>query len=90
MMDLFDSSVGGVDLDLPVDTDELHLPDVYVGLEIGLLAPGDGVVTDRHHASSDRYEPDDPQNQIEGEISPFTLSGWHAVAPAVCNTSSQP
>jgi len=52
------------------------LPDVYVGLEIGLLSPGDGIVTDRHHASADRYEADDPMNQIEGQISPFTLSGW--------------
>jgi hypothetical protein len=49
---------------------------VYVGLEIDLLAPGDGVVTDRHHASADNYEADDPMNQIEGQISPFTLSGW--------------
>ena len=45
-------------------------------MEIDLLAPGDGIVTDRHHASSDRYEADDPQNQIAGQISPFTLSGW--------------
>nr|WP_284438540.1 hypothetical protein [Halomicroarcula laminariae] len=52
------------------------MPDLYVGLEIPLLAPGDGIVTDRHHASADRYEADDPMNQIEGQISPFTLSGW--------------
>jgi len=52
------------------------LPDLYVGLEIDLLAPGDGIVTDRHHASADRYEADDPMNQIGGQISPFTLSGW--------------
>jgi len=51
-------------------------PDLYVGLEIDLLAPGDGIVTDRHHASADRYEADDPMNQIGGQISPFTLSGW--------------
>jgi hypothetical protein len=51
-------------------------PDIYVGLDIDLLAPGDGIVTDRHHASADRYEADDPQNQIAGQISPFTLSGW--------------
>lgn len=76
MTDVFSTSTCDVDLDLPVDADEFHFPDIYVGLEIGLLAPGDGVVTDRHHASSDRYEPDDPQNQIEGQISPFTLSGW--------------
>jgi len=54
----------------------MQLPDLYVGLDIDLLAPGDGIVTDRHHASSDRYEADDPQNQIAGQISPFTLSGW--------------
>jgi hypothetical protein len=47
-----------------------------VGLEIPLLAPGDGIVTDRHHASADRYEADDPQNQIGGMVSPFPLSGW--------------
>ena len=39
---------------LPDDVEELTLPDVYVGLEIPLLAPGDGIVTDRHHASADR------------------------------------
>jgi len=52
------------------------LPDLCVDLEINLLAPGDGIVTDRHHASADRYEADDPMNQIGGQISPFTLSGW--------------
>jgi hypothetical protein len=56
--------------------EETTLPNVYVGLELDLLAPGDGIVTDRHHASADRYEADDPQNQIAGQISPFTLSGW--------------
>ncbi|ELZ39727.1 hypothetical protein C463_16631 [Halorubrum californiense DSM 19288] len=61
---------------LPDDVEELTLPDVYVGLEIPLLAPGDGIVTDRHHASADRYEADDPQNQIGGMVSPFPLSGW--------------
>jgi len=55
---------------------ESTFPDLYVGLEIDLLAPGDGIVTDRHHASADRYEADDPMNQIRGQISPFTLSGW--------------
>ncbi|WP_254863092.1 hypothetical protein [Halovivax gelatinilyticus] len=55
---------------------ESTFPDVYVGLEVDLLAPGDGVVTDRHHASAGRYEADDPQNQIGGQISPFALSGW--------------
>jgi hypothetical protein len=65
-----------VDLDLPHPLKDMQFPDVYVGLEIDLLAPGDGIVTDRHHASADRYEADDPMNQIEGQISPFTLSGW--------------
>lgn len=64
------------DLDFPESVDEMLLPDVYVGLEIDLLSPGDGIVTDRHHASADRYEADDPMNQIAGQISPFTLSGW--------------
>ena len=63
-------------VDLPDEFDESTLPDLYVGLEIGLLAPSDGIVTDRHHASADRYEADDPQNQIAGQISPFPLSGW--------------
>src|SRR6056297_815899 len=65
-----------VELDVPRSVGEMLLPDVYVGLEIDLLSPGDGIVTDRHHASADRYEADDPMNQIEGQISPFTLSGW--------------
>lgn len=65
-----------IDVALPRPVDEMTLPDLYVGLEIDLLAPGDGIVTDRHHASADRYEADDPQNQIAGQISPFTLSGW--------------
>jgi hypothetical protein len=65
-----------IEVDLPRSVEEMLFPDVYVGLEIDLLAPGDGIVTDRHHASADRYEADDPMNQIEGQISPFTLSGW--------------
>ncbi|MFP9191387.1 hypothetical protein ACLI4Q_06980 [Natrialbaceae archaeon A-CW1-1] len=65
-----------IDLELPHSADEMTLPDLFVGLEIDLLAPGDGIVTDRHHASADRYEADDPMNQIGGQISPFTLSGW--------------
>jgi hypothetical protein len=73
----FDASDLPVEFDLPVEEEEeLILPDLYVGLDAGLLAPGDGIVTDRHHASSDRYEADDPQNQIAGQISPFALSGW--------------
>jgi len=67
---------GDWQVDLPDEFDESTLPDIYVGLEIGLLAPGDGIVTDRHHASADRYEADDPMNLIGGQISPFTLSGW--------------
>lgn len=55
---------------------DLTVPDLYVGLDIDLVAPGDGIVTDRHHASSGRYEADDPQNMIGGQLSPFALSGW--------------
>ena len=72
----FDVSHLDIDFDLPRPIDEMAFPDLYVGLDIDLLAPGDGIVTDRHHASADRYEADDPQNQIAGQISPFTLSGW--------------
>jgi len=72
----FDASHLDIDFDLPCTVDEMAFPDLYVGLDINLLAPGDGIVTDRHHASADRYEADDPQNQIAGQISPFTLSGW--------------
>ena len=72
----FDSSQLDIELDFPRSVEEMLLPDLYVGLDIDLLAPGDGIVTDRHHASADRYEADDPQNQIAGQISPFTLSGW--------------
>jgi len=64
------------EMSLPDDIENLTLPNLYVGLEIPLLAPGDGIVTDRHHASADRYEADDPQNQIGGMVSPFPLSGW--------------
>src|SRR6056297_1736009 len=73
---LFDTDHLDCEVDLPDEFDESTLPDLYVGLEIDLLAPGDGIVTDRHHASADRYEADDPMNQIGGQISPFTLSGW--------------
>ncbi|WP_284008141.1 hypothetical protein [Haloarcula pelagica] len=72
----FDTAHLDMELNLPHTVDEMALPDIYVGLEIDLLAPGDGIVTDRPHASADRYEADDPQNQITGQISPFTLSGW--------------
>jgi hypothetical protein len=72
----FDASQLDIDFDLPRPVDETAFPDLYVGLDIDLLAPGDGIVTDRHHASADRYEADNPQNQIAGQISPFTLSGW--------------
>jgi hypothetical protein len=72
----FDTEHLDCEFSLPDDVEELTLPDVYVGLEIPLLAPGDGIVTDRHHASAERYEADDPQNQIGGMVSPFPLSGW--------------
>ena len=72
----FESDHLPMEFDLPVDISETTFPDIYVGLNIGLLAPGDGIITDRHHASADRYEADDPMNQIAGQISPFTLSGW--------------
>jgi hypothetical protein len=72
----FDAAHLDIDFDCPRPVDEMLFPDIYVGLEIDLLAPGDGIVTDRHHASADRYETDDPQNQVAGQISPFTLSGW--------------
>ena len=72
----FDAEHLDCEFDIPRPIEEMSIPDLYVGLEIDLLAPGDGIVTDRHHASPDRYEADDPQNQIAGQISPFTLSGW--------------
>jgi hypothetical protein len=72
----FETDHVGTEIDLPRDEDESTFPDLYVGLEIDLLAPGDGIVTDRHHASAERYEADDPLNQIGGQISPFPLSGW--------------
>ena len=72
----FDTEHLDHEMSLPDDVEELTLPNLYVGLEIPLLAPGDGIVTDRHHASADRYEADDPQNQIGGMVSPFPLSGW--------------
>ena len=71
---------GDVDIDIDLGrievSEEWTLPDIYVDIRADLVAPGDGIVTDRHHASAERYEADDPQNQIAGQISPFTLSGW--------------
>lgn len=72
----FDDEHLETDLTIPESEDEVTFPDVYVGLEIGLLAPGDGIVTDRHHASGERYRPDDPLNQTEGQLTPFQMSGW--------------
>jgi len=69
----FDTAHLDHEMSLPDDIEALTVPDLYVGLEIPLLAPGDGIVTDRHHASADRYEADDPQNQIGGMVSPFPL-----------------
>jgi len=63
------------DCELPEEFDDTTFPDLYVGLDIDLLAPGDGILTDRHHASADRYEADDAMNQIGGQISSFALSG---------------
>ena len=67
----FDAAHLDIDFDCPRPVDEMAFPDLYVVLEIDLLAPGDGIVTDRHHASADRYEADDPQNQIAEQISPI-------------------
>lgn len=50
--------------------------DVYIKLETDLLVVGDSIITDRHHASGDNYEDNDPQNQIGGIIPSFSLSGW--------------
>ena len=72
----FDNSHLDIDFECPQPVDEMLFPDIYVGLDIDLLTPGDSIVTDRRHASADRYEADDPQNQIAGQISPFTLSEW--------------
>lgn len=50
--------------------------DVYVRIRSDLVIIGDSIMTDRHHASADNYEADDPQNQIGGIIPSFSLSGW--------------
>jgi hypothetical protein len=65
-----------IEIELPRSVAEMLLPDLYIGLDIDLLSSGDGIVTDKYHASTPRYEADDPMNQIEGQISPFMLSGW--------------
>jgi hypothetical protein len=36
--------------------------DVYVRMQSDLVIIGDSIMTDRHHASADNYEADDPQN----------------------------
>ena len=35
--------------------------------------PPNEIVTNRHHAPADRYEADNPMDQIQRQISPFTL-----------------
>jgi hypothetical protein len=50
--------------------------DAYVRMKSDLVIIGDSIMTDRHHASADNYEADDPQNQIGGIIPSFSLSGW--------------
>jgi hypothetical protein len=59
--------------------------DVYVRIQSDLVIIGDSIMTDRHHASADNYEADDPQNQIGGIIPSFSLSGWlrHGMESAV-------
>lgn len=56
--------------------DDGVLTDVYIQLQADLLAIGDSIITDRHHASGSNYEADNPQNQIGGIIPAFSLSGW--------------
>jgi len=43
----FDTAHLDHEMSLPDDIEALTVPDLYVGLEIPLLAPGDGIVTDR-------------------------------------------
>lgn len=50
--------------------------DAYLRIQSDLVIIGDSIMTDRHHASADNYEADDPQNQIGGIIPSFSLSGW--------------
>jgi len=38
--------------------------DAYVRIKSDLVIIGDSIMTDRHHASADNYEADDPPNQI--------------------------
>jgi hypothetical protein len=49
---------------------------VFVRIQTDLLVIDDSIMTDRHHASNNNYEADDPQNQISGIIPAFPLSGW--------------
>jgi len=50
--------------------------DFYIRIKSDLVVIGDSIMTDRHHASADNYEDNDPQNQIGGIIPSFSLSGW--------------
>jgi hypothetical protein len=50
--------------------------DAFVRIRTDLLVVSDSIMTDRHHASNNNYQDDDPQNQIGGIIPAFTLSGW--------------
>jgi hypothetical protein len=55
---------------------DTQLPDLYIDFRSPLLALGDGIITDRHHASAANYDPDDAMNQIGGHISAFAIGGW--------------
>jgi len=61
--------------ELPAVSDATF-PKLYLGVEADMLALGDGIVTDRHHASAGQYEADDAMNLIGGQISSIPLSGW--------------
>lgn len=65
-----------IDLAYPTELEDSLFPNLYIGLEAGLFAPRDGIVTDRHRASAGCDEADGPQNQITGHIPPFALSDW--------------
>jgi len=46
--------------------------DVFGRIQTDLLVVGDSIMTDRHHASNENYEDDEPQNQIGGIIPAFS------------------
>ncbi|QSG09591.1 hypothetical protein [Halapricum desulfuricans] len=65
-----------IDIECPYRLDEMTLPDLYIGLELDVLAPADGVATDHQHVPSDHHTDDNPMDQLSGQLSSASLHRW--------------